>query len=239
MSKNEKKSSDSLKLEKFKTNPFLDDFEVITTNKQVRISSADTKNLSLRNHSDGTDTATHVVSYRKVDTEQFIKLFTQNLSALFGLNSTGTKAITFVMWLMRNDHCIGKDQLYIDKEDDRLAFIEWEFAARKKCFASQYHEMNFDRFCAQNTKSEDILKEIAEAWEKRGEKKLSFSETTLSRGLVNLANNQIVAKSTKTNIYFINPNILFNGDRVAFSTVLERKKEQDRDEILRLLDKRL
>ena len=36
---------------------------------------------------------------------------------------------------------------------------------------------------------------------------------------------QIVAKTMRQGRYFINPNFVFNGDRIAFTTVIERKKE--------------
>lgn len=37
---------------------------------------------------------------------------------------------------------------------------------------------------------------------------------------------QIVAKTMRQGRYFINPNFVFNGDRIAFTTVIERKKRE-------------
>lgn len=37
-------------------------------------------------------------------------------------------------------------------------------------------------------------------------------------------NAKIIAKHLRAGDYYINPNFVFNGDRIAFSTVIERKK---------------
>jgi len=39
--------------------------------------------------------------------------------------------------------------------------------------------------------------------------------------LVDLENAQIIAKSIRPGSYFINPNFAFNGDRIAFTTLIE------------------
>jgi hypothetical protein len=226
----------SLALTKYKTNPFLDDFEVLTSNKQVRISGGDNSNLMLQNIENGERQATHVISYRKVDKELFIKLYTQNCSALFGLTATGTKAFTFLLWLMQMGHSIGKDQIYIDPDQDRLEFIDWEYKSRKNSFVRNYNENNFKRFYENNMTLEEQATEILNAWDKRKEKPINFSKTTFLRGVANLDANQICVKAMKTNIYFTNPNIVFNGDRVAFSTVLEKQKEENENDIIKYLE---
>ena len=58
--------------------------------------------------------------------------------------------------------------------------------------------------------------------------KLSIS--TFRRGLKELLTKQILAKSTKTNIYYLNPHLIFNGDRVAFTQAVRRKKKDDSNE---------
>jgi predicted GIY-YIG superfamily endonuclease len=45
---------------------------------------------------------------------------------------------------------------------------------------------------------------------------------SLRRGLVELEKENIVAKSRRQGSYFINPNFVFKGDRIAFATVLEK-----------------
>jgi hypothetical protein len=51
---------------------------------------------------------------------------------------------------------------------------------------------------------------------------LRLSVATFSRGIVELEKAQIIAKTLKKGRYFINPNFVFNGDRIAFTTVIER-----------------
>ena len=53
---------------------------------------------------------------------------------------------------------------------------------------------------------------------------LKLSLTTFSRGLSELVNSQIIARHNRQGFFFINPSFCFNGDRLAFTTVIERKK---------------
>lgn len=50
------------------------------------------------------------------------------------------------------------------------------------------------------------------------------SKATLYRGLEELIRNEVIAKSVYGGTFFINPNILFNGDRVIFIDSVEKKK---------------
>ena len=71
-----------------------------------------------------------------------------------------------------------------------------------------------------------VLQEFAEA-HKGKEPALRLSSATFLRGLAELVNAQIIAKTMRQGWYFINPNFIFNGDRVAFTTVLEQKKPEE------------
>ncbi len=56
---------------------------------------------------------------------------------------------------------------------------------------------------------------------------------TFKRGMNELEKAQIIAKTMRKGRYFINPNFMFNGDRIAFTTLIERKpmKEEDQQEL--------
>jgi hypothetical protein len=56
---------------------------------------------------------------------------------------------------------------------------------------------------------------------------LKMSLPTFWRGLAELEKAQIVAKHVRQGWYFINPNFLFNGDRIAFTQVIERDRKAD------------
>ena len=53
---------------------------------------------------------------------------------------------------------------------------------------------------------------------------LKMSLATFWRGLSELVKSQILAMAKRKGFYFINPHFAFNGDRVAFATVLERNR---------------
>jgi len=59
---------------------------------------------------------------------------------------------------------------------------------------------------------------------------LTLSYPTFTRGLSELEKAQIIAKTVRVGHYYINPSCMFNGDRIAFSTVLERERPQDKDQ---------
>lgn len=46
----------------------------------------------------------------------------------------------------------------------------------------------------------------------------------MKRGLNELVKYKIVAPSAKIGAYYINPNFIFNGDRVRFITEIKRKR---------------
>lgn len=57
------------------------------------------------------------------------------------------------------------------------------------------------------------------------EKKLSLS--TFKRGINELIKAQIIARNVRGGFFYINPNFCFNGNRIVFQTIIERKKSND------------
>ena len=68
---------------------------------------------------------------------------------------------------------------------------------------------------------EYILKDFLE---RHPEKTLSIA--TLYRGIKELIKGQILARAMKGGYYYINPNFCFNGDRIAFTQIIERQKSE-------------
>ncbi|KAA3824478.1 hypothetical protein F3F35_31800 [Bacteroides ovatus] len=58
------------------------------------------------------------------------------------------------------------------------------------------------------------------------EKELDYvrPELTVYRGLAELVKAEIIARGINENLWFINPLIVFNGDRVSFTKTYVRKK---------------
>lgn len=57
---------------------------------------------------------------------------------------------------------------------------------------------------------------------------LKLSYPTFSRGLAELEKAKIIAKTVRAGSYFINPDCIFNGDRVAFTTIIEKQGSDQR-----------
>jgi len=179
-----------MSLVRHKTNPFIEDMVVPVRGRQVKLSRLGRSDQSiLVNQTTGEVHGTHVTTYRRVDGEQFIKLFTANIGLTFDLSAAGIKAFSVLLWVVQH-RAISSDEVDLDTltlED----FIEGHSDSKKP---------------------------------------LSLSLTTFKRGMNELEKAQIIAKTLRKGRYFINPNFVFNGDRVAFTTVIERKKRSAQTE---------
>lgn len=165
---------------RYEKNPFLKDLVINTKSKSVKISTLGKDDNILVNQQTGEVRGTHVVSYRKVDPDKFVKVFAENIALTFDLTAAGIKAFNVLMHAVQN-HGIGRDEVLLDI-------------------------YTLDDFLKNNTVK-------------------NFSNSTYHRGLKELEKAKIIAKTKRKGWYFINPNFLFNGDRVAFTTVLERKTQ--------------
>ena len=165
---------------RYEVNPFIENMVIPIKGKQVQLSPMGKDENVLVNQATGEVQGTHVTTYKKVDSAQFIKLFTANIALTFGLNAAGIKAFSILAWVLQ-DRSISKDLVPLDK------FVLGEFLKEKE--------------------------------------ELSMSLPTFSRGLANLEKSQIIAKHIRQGWYYINPNLIFNGNRIAFTTVIERKEE--------------
>ena len=167
---------------RYEENPFIEDMVVPVRGQRVQMSRLGRDDNVLVNQSTGEVQGTHITTYKKVDSEAFIKLFTANIALTFELGSAGIKAFSVLAWILQ-DRSISKDLVPMDK------FVLEDFLK------------------AQSTK-------------------LALSQATFARGLAELEKAKIIAKHVRQGWYFINPNFVFNGDRVAFTTVIERKKRE-------------
>lgn len=167
------------KMMRYKTNPFLDDLIIPLGNKQVQISALGKDNNIVINQDTGEFLGTtSVVTYKKVDSSQFIKLFTRNIKLAFDLTQAGQKALYVLFWAVQK--VINKDKISLD----------------------QY---TLNEFLEEN-------------------QELTMSIATFRRGLAELTKCKIIAMAERKGDYFINPNFLFNGNRIAFTTVIENEK---------------
>lgn len=71
---------------------------------------------------------------------------------------------------------------------------------------------------------------LASFLEYHAKSKLKLSQATFNRGLKELVGAQILAAYKIRGFYFINPNFIFNGNRIVFSTAIELKKQTKEDQ---------
>ena len=125
-----------------------------------------------------------VVRMKQVDTEQFVKIYSKNISIFFELSTTAQKVLISVILAVQEQ---SKDKAEI--------FLSYQQAIR------YYNSINYEKIPSRNN---------------------------FSRGINQLIDAEFIANHwRRAGWYWINPNILFNGDRIAFMELyrLKRKKE--------------
>ena len=171
---------------RYEENPFTADMVVPVKQRQVQLSILGADNNILIDQSTGETKGTSLTTYRKVDGERFVKLFTDNIGLTFDLTSPGIRTFGVLLWAVQHK-AISKDQ--VDMDVYTLA---------------------------------DFLKANPE--------KKSMSKETMKRGLRELNNAQIIARTLKQGRFYINPNFILNGDRIAFTTLIERSDTHNEDQ---------
>lgn len=168
-------------IQRYKENPFIEELNINVRSKNVKVSKLGKRdNINLINNDTGEHHGTYIGTTKKVDEEQFLKLFTGNIAMTFDLKSAGIKSFNVLCFVMQNT-AIEKDKIFIDKH---------------------------------------VLEDFNEVHNKK------LSKAVLYRGLVELIKNKIIARSKREGEYFINPAFVFNGDRIIFQTIIEKRKKE-------------
>ncbi len=176
--------------ERYRENPFLEGMTVPVKTGKVALSRLGKDDHVLVNNGTGEILGTHVTTYRKVDSEQFVKLFTANIALTFDLKPAGLKVFNVLMWAVQHN-ALAKDEVQLDQ-----------------------------------LTLEDFLKAHLDR-----DPPLVLSYSTFKRGITELENAKILAKTMRKGRYWINPNFCFNGDRIAFTTVIERREKTFQEEL--------
>lgn len=160
----------------YRENPFLTETTAIATRR---------KRVVVRGGKAIVDTATgevedvaEVVMVQKVDSEQFVKVFTQNLKLFFDL-TPGTMKLLQVL-LHQVQRAPNTDRVMLN-----MAIMEDYFT---------------------------------------GTGQEAMSKASFHRAVKELIEKQFIAETVLTGLYFINPNLFFNGDRVRFVQEYRRAK---------------
>lgn len=152
--------------------PLLSDFPIFTANpfiepiislkvKKKTISISSSSNMVI-NESGQYIGDSHVMVSKKVDKEEFVKIFKNQLALIFDLTKTAQKVMTYFI----KNLGINKDIVIFDIERARI------------------------------------------------ESGLN-SKVSIYKGLAELVERRIIARSNLSQVYFINPSVLFNGDRLV------------------------
>lgn len=87
---------------RYKENPFLESLSIQTAGKRVSVNVMGSDDNVLVNQATGEVKGTVVTTFKQVDDEQFLKLFTKNIAHTFDLKAAGIKALTVLGFAMKD-----------------------------------------------------------------------------------------------------------------------------------------
>jgi hypothetical protein len=138
-------------------------------------------------------------------------------------------------WINNTTGELATTQLYTYKEVDEAQFVKLFTqnialtfnltsaglkALNVLIYAVQYKAMNKDIVIL----TEITLAEFLEDEAAKGNK-FVLSRPTFTRGISELIKSNILARCERAGDYFINPNFVFNGDRLLFVTAIRKKSK--------------
>lgn len=155
---------------RFPTNPFFDYLEVREKDKMI---FAKTDAL-VTNEKTGEVMGQQVIAtFKKVDSEKFVKIFTDKISTILDLSRAGHKLLTIILSLI------------------------------------QRQSMNTDI----------LMMPMSDAQAEAKKNGFSLSKRTYDRAISDIIKHGILARHYSPNMYFINPAIIYNGDRTKITFV--------------------
>lgn len=148
----------------YSENPFWEPTEVKVGTKLVRVAGG-------MHVSDDGEAVTHsgIHIIESVDKDKFVKIYTQNVKAIFDLKPTTQRVLQYLITELQKTP--NADAIY-------LAWIG----------AEEYFS----------------------------EQDVNVSRASFHRAMKELLDRGFIAESTKPNMYWFNPNLFFNGDRMTF-----------------------
>lgn len=156
--------------QRFEHNPFIEFMEIHTNNKIIMgrtdAVTTNTKTGELMGHQ-------VVASFKKVDAEQFVKIFADKVSTIFDLSKTGYRMLMIIISVIQ-EQTISKDLFYMSYQD--------------------------------------ALK-ISQI------KSMTLALVTFKKGVSELISHGIIARALNVNTYYLNPAIIYNGNRTKLTFV--------------------
>jgi len=154
--------------DRYTDNPFIDNFSVTVKKRTLTVA----KGLQITDQEQKDVSAGTVGMYKLVDTEEFVKVYTQNIRFFFDLSHTAQNVLMPLM-------------LEIQKSAKDVAHIYFSYDdAIENCKILEIKHM---------------------------------SRVTFNRGINELIKSDFIAPAAKgNNWWWLNPNLVFNGDRIKF-----------------------
>lgn len=166
------KKNDSLEvLDKYRSNPFIEETIIHIKSRSVYRGSINNKftvyDEDTKNH--GKVLQANIYEPIKVDTQQYVKLYVNNIGKVFDLTKTTEKVFEYILTRLQKD----SDYFYFDHNDF----------------------MNYSKY---------------------------KSKQSVYAGLKELIKHRIIAKCMSINKFWINPTIVFLGDRLVLMSDYQR-----------------
>lgn len=178
----DKVSEASLLKKRYSDNPFTTpEGFVVPKRKKMRYTGITEQEITVKIGND--EMAAEVRTIDTVDSEPFVKIFTQEIKRFFGLSNAAMRIVTLMLEDVGNMKLGGSDQVYMTEKFVQKAMIECD------------------------------LKPISTA--------------TYYRAIYELIEKGFIAPTENPPLFFINPAIFFNGDRIKFTRELRKRQEND------------
>lgn len=175
---------------KYKESPFIDQLVVPVGHKMLKVMDGKKDKTVLMNIETGEEQMTGLFNYKKVDNQQFVKYFTENIAVTHNLGLAGRKACDVLQWVIQN-HAINKDWIWLGAS-------------------------------------------VLEEWNEKGYAKKPMSVATWHRGINELIDGGVLARRDKGRRaeFWLNCNIMFNGNRLMMATLIERDSQLLEGEVM-------
>ena len=146
-------------VERYDENPFVKDMNVPIKQKNVKVTPLGKDRNILVNQNTGEVHGTHVTTYKKVDADKFVKLFTANIGLTFNLKASGIKALTVLIWTVQHT-AINKDLVLLDK----YCLADFVKAHKDDTPPLKLSQPTFLRGLAELEQAQIIAKNIRKGW---------------------------------------------------------------------------
>lgn len=154
-------------------NPFITDVQVSVGNKRITVH----KGTYVDAETGETAKAAGIHVVKKVDREQFVKLYTSEMWRIFELKPTTRKVVQYLLNEVQKHP--NADGIYL-------------------------HWLNAEKYLS--------------------EQEISIGRSSFNRAMREMLEKQLIAESTRPNLYWINPAVIWNGDRYRFIREYEIEK---------------